>query len=501
METWTEPAARATTASKLHVFIVIIIIALAFLSVAAVNRLPVLFPDTLGYSSAGEAVLGVLGGHERRARHGAPTTTAAATTTTGTATTTTAAATVDAGVSAARSPYYGVFLAVLDRGGSVWLTAAAQAVVAATALVLALGRLRLTRTSAVAAGSVAAAAGLAFYACVLVPDVMLGPVILGLAFVLTVRDLPRGELAFWLAAVLAGVLFHRAFLAVAIVVVIAAACAWRTRWLVRRGWAAAAGLCVVAIVAHAAVGTVVEAAYGARMASQPFLLARMIEGRVVPAYLAEACPAKRYFLCRWQGRLPMDHDRFLWDTSGGGVFNTMTVGDKQRLNEEANAIVAGAVAARPVAALAEAIDYSVRSFLLAGMSDFAQRVPTRWRVDPPLAPAMAAYPRSGIVAGDFPLRALSAVTERIYLAALVAVAAAAALLALPGAPGRQRGAIDPRLVAAVAIIVGGIAVNAAVSGTLSGVRDRYTGRIAWLAPLAAAALIEQVRATARRRAP
>lgn len=493
---------RAASATRPRFVAAVVIVALACLSVAVWNRLPILFPDTIGYSSAGEAVLGVFGGQDRRTRHDHPGVAASGPTvgrTTAVPPTAPVPTAVD-GVSEARSPYYGVVLALGDRIGGAWFAAAAQALVAAAALVLGVRRLGLGGVRALVTIGVAMVGGLAFYACVLIPDVFLGPALLALAVLPTMPAMSRAERGFWTALLVAGLLFHRGFLAVAMVVVVLVAAGWRARWFVRGGWTAAAASCLVALVAHAAVAPVVTAVYGARMASQPFVLARMIEGSVVPAYLDDACQTRHFYLCRLRDRLPMDHDAFLWSLGPDGVFNTMSLADKKALGDEANAIVLGAVAARPVAAAVEALRYSTRELFFAGIDDFAQRVPSRWHVDDALRPAIAVYPTSGIVAGDFPLHGFSRVTQALYLAALAVLAAAAVALVRPALAGRRRRvAADPRLVAAVAILLLGIVVNAAVSGTLSGIRDRYTGRIAWLASVAAAATLCHALATTRPR--
>lgn len=469
--------------------IAVVLIAASFLGVAVANRLPVLFPDTMAYNSAGEAVLGVFAGQDRSTRHAAFPARADK------------AAAADTGVSEARSPYYGLVLAVANRGGGVWLAATVQALVVAAALLAALRRLRLTGTAGMVTVAVAWLAGLAFYSVVLIPDVFLGPSILAFAFLLTGTDLSGRERLFWSAILLASLLFHRSFLAVALVLLVLGLGAWRAPWFARRGWTVAAAVTLAAVAGHLAVPVAVERVYGAKMASPPFLLARMIEGHVVPAYLADACPAHPYLLCRLRDRLPMDHDRFLWSPGPDAVFSTMSLADRLRLSAEAGPIIAGAVTARPVAAVAEAIDYSVRELFFAGMDDFTQRVPLRWHIDPSLVPAMAAYPASGIIAGDFPLHGFSRMTAGVYFAALAVLAAAAGMLARPARLGWVRTApVDRGLVAAVAIIVAGLIVNAAVSGTLSGLRDRYTGRIAWLAPVAAAAaLCHALAVTTRRR--
>ena len=479
---------RRARLSRGAALISVVIIALTFLAVAAINRLPVLFPDTMAYNSAGEAVLGAIGGHDRRARHRPPTAQAARPAPAADA----AAAAADTGVSEARSPYYGVVLALADRIGGAWFAAAAQAVVAAVALLVALRRLDLRGSAGMAVVAVTVVGGLAFYAVTLMPDVFLGPVLLALAFLPSDRAMSRRERMFWAVTLAGGLLFHRGFLAVALVMVVLTAAAWRARWFSRRGWTIAAAATVIAAIGHAAVAPVVEHAYGAKMASPPFVLARMVEGRVVTAYLNDACPATPYLLCRLRAHLPMDHQQFLWALGPAGAFNTMSPADRQQLVAEAPTIVVRAVAARPVAASVEAAGYSLRQLVFAGMDDFAQRVPTRWRIDASLQPAMAVYPSSGIVAGDFPLHGVSAVTEGVYLAALAVLLAAAAVLARPAWFGRRAvAAADRRRVAAVVLIVAGIAVNAAVSGTLSGLQDRYTGRIAWLAALAAAALVAE----------
>ncbi len=471
------------------------IVLLGALAVVGANRLPVLFPDTMAYSSAGEASFGAMFGRHHRQRNGpAPAGSPAPA----------APAAVPAapvapparGVSEARSPFYGVFLAFLDRCGGVETAAAAQAVLAAAVLVVALRRLRLDGGWAVATAAVAVTAGLGFFAVALVPDVFLGVVILALAFLLSDRSMSRRSRLFWGALLLAGLLFHRSFLAVALVVVVGALPAWRAPWLARRGWLVAAAACGIALVGHAAVPVLVERVYGGTVASPPFLLARMIEGRVVPAYLADACPRTPYYLCRVLPRLPMDHDQFLWDTGPRGVFNTLSVGDRQRVVADAGPIVTRAIAARPLLTATEALRYAVTELVFAGMDDFSERLPLQWGVDPAFAPAIAAYPLSGIVVGDFPLHAVSQVTQVLYLAAWAALVAATAALLRPELVGRRRTAtLDRPLLAAAAIIVSGIVVNAAVSGVLSGLRDRYSGRVAWLAVVVAAAILAEVART------
>ncbi len=448
---------------------------------AGINRLPILFPDTIGYNRAGESIYAALGsaGHHKpaAAKNGGVARPAAE---------------ADDGVSTARSPYYGFALASTTRLGGVWCAAAVQVLVTAAALVLGARRLGVSRRLESAVIAIAATiGGLGFFAGVLMPDAFLGPVILALALLVARTPMRRGERVYWVAMLLAGLLFHRAFMAVALAVVVVAVPFWRARWFDRGGWRLAAAACLVAIAGHGVISPVTQRLLHKPMLTPPFVLARLAGGTVLPAYLDDACPTRHFLLCDFRGRMPLPPDRFLWFTDkDGGIYAGRSIADRHRLSDEAGTIVAGAVMARPVAAAAEAIRLSVDQLLMAGMNEFTERIQPSHKIDPALLPAMAAYPHSGIVAGDFPLATVSRITEATYLAALAVLVAALAVLAWPRWLGRQRIApVDPRLIAAIAIVIAGLLANAAINATLSGVHDRYQGRIAWLATLAAAAAL------------
>lgn len=464
----------------------IILIATAFLGVAVINRLPVLFADTIAYSSAGEIVLGAL----QAEALGFGTSGASST---GAQTLVHVVSRGHYGVSEARSPYYGIIFATLDRVGGVWFVAAAQSIVVAIAITLLLPRLGLSGSLGVLTVCIAIACGLGFYAVVLLPDVFLGLVIVALALLICDHCISQREYHFWLILLFFGMIFHRSFTAVALLILAFSAFGWRRPWLARRGLVSAVLATLAALAAHAAVAPVAQSVYGAKMASPPFLLARMIEGTVVPEYLNRVCPKTAYVLCRLRHRFPMDHDQFLWSTGPDGVFNTMTLAERQSLIQEANSVVINAAAERPFSAVSEALRYSVREFLFAGMEDFSQQVPTRWRIAPSLSPALKAYQSSGIVRGDFPLHTLTRSTQLVYHISLCIFAFALLIVLCLGLQRSSEGARPmSKATISMLIIVGGIVCNAGVSGTLSGIRDRYTGRIAWLAPVVAVAMVAEL---------
>lgn len=457
---------------------IVVMVALLLAIPAFVNRLPVLFPDTVGYNRAGEATLAALGRLVRPAASRPVAVPFARQTPDNNAD--------DKGISNARSPYYGIALAAATRAGGVWFAASVQALAAAVALMLAVRRLGLVTPGPVyATAALAAIGGLGFFSVTLVPDLFLGPELLALAFLPTMR-LPRVERFFWMTMLLAGMLFHRGFLAVALVLVVGLLVFRHRPWFIMRGWITALILCILAAAGHTGVGLVTERVLHQRMVTPPFLLARMASSPVLLAHLDEACPTRRYLLCRFRARLPMTPNVFLWYRNPIGLFHDLSIADRARIGDEATPMIARAVAARPGAAMLEAINLSARQFGFVGMSDFNQRIIPGITLDPAISRAMPAYERSGIRRGDFPLRAAGRVVEAVYFAALgVAVAAGIVLV-------RRRSKIaDGRIVAAAAIIIAGLVVNAAVNATLAGVFDRYQGRVVWLAVVAAAAVAGQ----------
>ncbi len=94
-----------------------------------------------------------------------------------------------------------------------------------------------------------------------------------------------------------------------------------------------------------------------------------------------------------------------------------------------------------------------------------------------LAWALDHYRNTAIAQGWMPLAQISILMRAVYFAGLVGI----------GMMLWQRGrgviAGDSAEVRFVLLLLVGIAANAAVSGAISGVFDRYQGRVAWLAAL------------------
>ena len=133
----------------------------------------------------------------------------------------------------------------------------------------------------------------------------------------------------------------------------------------------------------------------------------------------------------------------------------------------------------------EAAHGAIAQLFTVGMGDFALGIPASTAVDARLAPAMTVYPKSAIARGTFPFQPLGALEFGLYLIGGLTIGAMSFSVlrgVVPVASGHVR--VDLM----VTVLVGGVVFNGIVSGVLSGVFERYQGRIAWLLPFGAVVL-------------
>lgn len=436
------------------------------------NGQPILFPDSIGYERAGAVTLAAT--HVIDEPGSKPSTRAKSAFDHG-----------GDGVSTARSPYYGVLLTLMIDAGGVWAVAALQALAVAAALLLALRRLRMPLPSAMTTVfGLALFGGLAVYADALMPDIFIGLMVLGFAMLLAVPQLPRAERLSWLLAVVAAMLFHKAFLAVGIVLTVAAAVGAR-RLLLERGTVLLLALCCVAALGgHLLVEVCVRQLSGQAPLSVPFMLARYADSPVLGDYLRNNCSPPRFVICKYRARLPMAPDEFLWGRQG--VYAAVSNADRQGIAAEADTVLRNAVAARPLAAAVEAVHGAAAQLFTVGVADFGLGIPARTVIDARLAPALATYPATAIARRTFPLYPLGVLVFALYIGSIVAILGAL-LPVTHGAPVKVPNG-RPRIAILLGVIIAGAVANAFVSGMLSGVFERYQGRIAWLLPFGAVVL-------------
>jgi hypothetical protein len=454
---------------------VLLLIAVFFLP-ALINRQPVLYPDSVGYFHSGYAAAKQIKATlDVRIRGRAPS----------------AAPVLSRqqrdGITTARSVYYGLAFVAAYWLKGVWAMAAAQIALAMACLMLAARRAAMPERWLwwTCVLGIALFTGLNFFAVTIMPDLFAGLMLAAGAMLLAHgRRLPRWEYAFWLLIVVVAGLFHKAHLAILAVCLVAAlgfASAWRNRvreWL----WLAAAAL--MALAGHYAVDLTVLHVTGRPPIATPFALARLVGDGTAEKYLAEACPTRHFTTCDYLNRMPMRENDFLWSRDPEkSVMSTASRQTREAIAAESDAIVWGTLQAYPLSELKAALGNAVAQFATVGVTEFALVPHDDVAPIPMLRWALDHYQTTAIAEGRMPLAAISLMMRLVYFAALTGVAVLLWRLR------RRQG--DETAFAAMLVV--GILANAVVSGVISGVFDRYQGRVVWLAALALLVLAGQWR--------
>jgi hypothetical protein len=234
---------------------------------------------------------------------------------------------------AARTPWYGVWLYVWQKLGTLWLLATVQAAVAAT-LVWRLWRALAPRapawTAFAAQGVTALASTLPFFAGFAMPDVFAGFTAIAAALLLADWDelgrIERAGLALLLAY---SVTLHASNALLAVLLAVTGALGawlWRRQPVIRT---AGVLTLVGAVAAGAAAASLSMAALkwttGDAAGRPPFLQARLLSDGPGRRYLRHACAhGVRYTLCAFR-KLPLDDDEeILWsDDPARGVYEVL----------------------------------------------------------------------------------------------------------------------------------------------------------------------------------
>jgi hypothetical protein len=463
---WAERSVRAVLAA--------ILLALALLWPAAWNGAPILFSDSASYLRSGEAALEAVarlsepggGGPRPGDLRGY-------------------------GISTQRSVYYGApFIRTLELGGP-WLPALLQALLVSVTLLVGLRRLGLAGLASRAgvAAVLVPVSGVAIFASTLMPDVLAGTMVLSMALLLAYAGrFPRGEWTWLFLMVVLGALVHRSNLALAMVLLVAAT---PVLALCRVNWprtvlalAAALALCGAA---HSAVDQVIRKITGYPPVPLPFLLARVIGDGTAQPYLERRCAAERFFSCKFLRKMPMTENEFLWSWDPKRIaFAGERYEGRARIDAEESRIVMGVVRDDPVRQLIASSGNAVQQFFDVGATEFRRQVPVSRRISPPIHRLLVDYQRTELAHGRIPMIELSWLMLGVYLVSL-AVGVGVLARRWPGVWAGLRRNSGPedelRFWAAFVIMLKGLAINAAVSGVLAGVFDRYQGRVAWLAAL------------------
>jgi hypothetical protein len=399
-----------------------------------------------------------------------------------------------------RPAFYSVFILPLHMLCTTWPVVVAQALITAQVLHLALRALRPDWPAwSVLPASLALATGTAlpFVAAQLTPDASTSLLALVLTLLALVPDRLWAGQRVWLVLFGAALTtLHLSNLPVAVVLppallllraITVASPRLGREGLVRLAAPALLGISALLAVNWAGLGRPSLAPFG-----NVFVLARVIYDGPGARVLLRDCPAAGWALCRFADRLPPSDDTFLWSEEGPVI----AAGGAKQISTEADTIIAAAIGAKPLVELRAIAGNGVRQMVRFatgdGLNAWPRSVtPVIERHFPPREVAAYRAARQSRDTFDLP-DWLLLLHRTVALAGLIGCATVAAI-------GLYRRDQAGALCAGILLV---LAVNAVVTGGLSGPHDRYQARVAWLAPfaagLAAASLNRSAgRATAR----
>ena len=360
----------------------------------------------------------------------------------------------------------------------------ALAIVQAATTALGIGILRSKlapragfRSSLAASCAIALLTTAPWYAAYAMPDIFAGVAIVGAAVLTLYLDrigpATRVSLVLLIAYCIA---VHGTHLPLAFVVLLAGAVASLLVQRPRRGDAAAEGLWIISpvVLAVAALLATSYLAFGeVSLAPKryPIQLARSVADGPGAWHLRDHCATERYAICEIYGSNPPRRSgEFLW--AENGVRYRATPEQMERIRAEESLIVRRAVMEYPVEQFRLSATHIARQLIMFGPDDleFGQRLVGRG--DPALT--QISTNRLGLIAVGEVVVYLSFALSILLLLAL-------------------RRQLRPLEIAVIAVVGIGLLANAAICGILSGVTDRYQGRVVWLLPAVAIFITLRIR--------
>jgi hypothetical protein len=397
--------------------------------------------------------------------------------------------------------FYGVFMIPLHLDGfSLWPVVAAQSLLLAYVLTAALRALGLfdVRSYLALAAFLAAFTAAPWFTAFIMPDVFTPICVLAMvALLVGWRTFGPFERLVLIGLTLLALTSHVTH----IVIGLALAALFGLLRLLGRNYPRSALLSVlplplVALAAVIGLNLIVKGRAAVTLDGPVFLLARAFADG--PAYqtMRSDCATRHWKLCQSLERLPHDSELFLWSADNSAL---LAVGSGPQLRAEASEIVAATLREHPT----ELIAGAVRNTL-------AQLVTFRAAVDFKRWPeGGAALTVPGVIHRFFPqefdrLMRSHQQQGRLDVDGLNVLYSAVVWLSLAGSLGlllqaRPATAVTDLLLAVAAALL----ANAAATGALSVVADRYQARLIWLVPLCFAVLLlsQQRRRALAARAP
>lgn len=380
----------------------------------------------------------------------------------------------------ARSAIYSVAAYLLRAPGNSLLALTVVQAAAVAFMIWLLRRAIAPGTGLAAALSAAAAVAIltsaAWYAAYAMPDILAGVLISAVLLMTVFIDrFGTGLRAALVVLIAFCITVHGSHLLIAIPTLIAGAIASSrintssASVLRRAAWLASPVVLGVA----AMLGTSYFAFGELSLAPKryPIQLARSVADGPGAWYLRDHCATEHYAICEIYGsKPPTNVHEFLWGPSG--VRNRATPQQMDRIRAQEGTIVRRATLTYPMVQIRRSVTNAILQFVRFGPRDlvFGTRMERRGQeiLQTPVEP-------------DRPV--LKAIAELLIYASFIT-----SILMLVAI--RRR--LTSREIGALAVVGTGLVANAAICGALSGVADRYQGRVAWVLPAVAVMILLRV---------
>jgi hypothetical protein len=209
----------------------------------------------------------------------------------------------------------------------------------------------------------------------------------------------------------------------------------------------------------------------------PFVMARMIADGPGRWYLRQHCPALHVAICAHRNNLPDNVDAFLWRADG--IWQRASLAEQERIRNEETPIVLGTLRAYPRQELVVSADHFWQQLQTFDLSDYDANPWILAMVDTVLPGARPRYLKTRQARETLHDEFFSSVQAWAVLASLVLIVCSALF---------WRQVWTPRLIGLATIVGFVLIANAAVTGVLANVEERYQARVIWLVPLLAIVL-------------
>jgi hypothetical protein len=391
---------------------------------------------------------------------------------------------------ASRPPYYSIFVLPLHLSRTLWPIVFVQGLIVAFVVRLiirtVLGVEQIERRLIFTVLLLAVGTSLPWHTGQIMPDVFAGVLILSLYLIVVAwADCNKLERASVFVILTLAMLFHYSHLLVAVLTlgIATAAIFWSEGPLPEwRQKAVVLGVaCVITVGGFVAYNKFYADSATLSVDSSKFMLARMVNDGNVQSYLADVCGEQDYVLCRYRDVLKPGYN-LLWSEDSIWAELEAELGFLGA-REEASEIVLGIVAGKAGSVADSAI------------GNFFRQLRTFESVDLRCEPCLGGIKVDRVMARFFAAEyddfaasrqnsgRLNVDPLRDFHRVVVVVSLIMCLVALAVMKSRERLVRDRFARAKYLMLFGfiGVISNAAVTGVLSGVVNRYQSRVIWVA--------------------